>query len=149
MPGLFQTEPYARAVFVSRQPLFDDETVETRVAARLARPEILTRWPVPTVSAVIQESVLRHPFVVAGPCSVVSWNTCSTLRGCVTSKCRSRRWPVKSTQEWAAPSRSSPRRAYRPQVGYLEVQHISQSASSRRNMAASARRHSDHVSPCS
>lgn len=62
VPGLFQTKEYARAVFASRQPLFDEETIEQRVTARMARQELMTRWPPPTVSAIIQESVLRQPF---------------------------------------------------------------------------------------
>lgn len=59
-PGLLQTEAYARTTFVVRQPLLDEETIESRVAARLARQEILTRWPAPMVCAVIEESVLRR-----------------------------------------------------------------------------------------
>ncbi|MEV7784612.1 helix-turn-helix transcriptional regulator [Streptomyces sp. NPDC088106] len=62
VPGLFQTEAYARAVFTSRQPFFDEETIEQRVAARLARQELLSKWPPPTVSAIVQEAVLRQSF---------------------------------------------------------------------------------------
>lgn len=60
VPGLLQTEEYARATFMSRQPLLDEATIEQRVTARLARQETLTRWPSPMVSAVIDESVLRR-----------------------------------------------------------------------------------------
>lgn len=60
VPGLLQTEDYARTTFTTRQPLLDEETIEQRVAARLARQEILTRWPPPMVSAIIEESVLRR-----------------------------------------------------------------------------------------
>lgn len=60
VPGLLQTEEYARATFTARQPLLDEKTIEERVAARLARQEILTRWPAPMVSAVLDESVLRR-----------------------------------------------------------------------------------------
>ncbi|MFE5853810.1 helix-turn-helix domain-containing protein [Streptomyces sp. NPDC056500] len=62
VPGLFQTENYARAVFTSRQPLFDEEMIEQRVTARLARQDLLAKWPPPTVSAIVQESVLRQSF---------------------------------------------------------------------------------------
>jgi len=62
VPGVFQTEAYARAVFASRQPFFDEETIEQRVAARLARQELLSKWPPPTVSAIVQEAVLRQSF---------------------------------------------------------------------------------------
>ncbi|MEV4427721.1 helix-turn-helix transcriptional regulator [Streptomyces sp. NPDC049602] len=62
VPGVFQTKNYARAVFASRQPFFDEETIERRVTARLARQELLSKWPPPTVSAIVQESVLRQSF---------------------------------------------------------------------------------------
>ncbi|WP_316753532.1 helix-turn-helix domain-containing protein [Streptomyces herbicida] len=61
MSGLLQTEEYARAVFTMRRPLLDEETVEQRVAARLARQDIFSRVPMPTISFVIEESVLRRP----------------------------------------------------------------------------------------
>ncbi|MFE7043965.1 helix-turn-helix domain-containing protein [Streptomyces atratus] len=57
-PGLLQTEAYARTTFASRQPPLDEATIEQRVTARLARQEVLTTWPTPMVSAVIDESVL-------------------------------------------------------------------------------------------
>ncbi|QHY97011.1 hypothetical protein SSPS47_18055 [Streptomyces sp. S4.7] len=61
VPGLLQTEEYARAVFRVRRPLLDEETVERRVAARLARQGIFARQPLPTLSFVVEESVLRRP----------------------------------------------------------------------------------------
>jgi transcriptional regulator with XRE-family HTH domain len=61
IPGLFQTPGRARALYEMRKPLLDEETIEQRVASRLARQEILTRWPPPMVTAVIDESVLRRP----------------------------------------------------------------------------------------
>ncbi|MFF6779185.1 helix-turn-helix domain-containing protein [Streptomyces sp. NPDC012637] len=59
-PGLLQTEDFMRTVLNGRQPLLSEETVEQRVASRLARQEILTRWPAPMVTALIDESVLRR-----------------------------------------------------------------------------------------
>jgi transcriptional regulator with XRE-family HTH domain len=61
VPGLLQTEEYARAVFAMWRPLLDEDTVAQRVAARLARQEIFSRKPLPTVSFVIEETVLRRP----------------------------------------------------------------------------------------
>lgn len=61
VPGLLQTEEYARAVFAVRRPLLDEETIEQRVSARLARQAIFARKPMPTLSFVIEESVLRRP----------------------------------------------------------------------------------------
>ncbi|MFD6908833.1 Scr1 family TA system antitoxin-like transcriptional regulator [Streptomyces sp. NPDC060077] len=60
MPGLLQTEGYAQTIFTARRPFLDEETIEQRVAARLDRQQILTRWPPPMVTAVIEESVLRR-----------------------------------------------------------------------------------------
>ncbi|MGE7437846.1 helix-turn-helix domain-containing protein [Kitasatospora sp. NPDC001175] len=61
IPGLLQTEERARALYGMRKPLLDEQTIEQRVAARLARQEILTRWPAPIVTCVIEEAVLRRP----------------------------------------------------------------------------------------
>ncbi|MFJ9741443.1 helix-turn-helix domain-containing protein [Streptomyces sp. NPDC101166] len=61
IPGLFQTQQRIRALYEMRRPLLDEETIEQRVASRLARQEILTRWPPTMISAVIDESVLRRP----------------------------------------------------------------------------------------
>ncbi|MFE2286241.1 helix-turn-helix domain-containing protein [Streptomyces sp. NPDC059443] len=61
VPGLLQTEEYARAVFGVMRPPFDEDVVEHRVAARLARQEIFSRRPSPLVSFVIDESILRRP----------------------------------------------------------------------------------------
>ncbi|MEU9009042.1 helix-turn-helix transcriptional regulator [Streptomyces sp. NPDC048479] len=61
VPGLLQTEEYARAVFAMRRPLLDEETVAQRVAARLARQEIFSRTPLPTISFVIEEALLHRP----------------------------------------------------------------------------------------
>ncbi|MFJ1549088.1 Scr1 family TA system antitoxin-like transcriptional regulator [Streptomyces sp. NPDC088246] len=61
IPGLLQTEEYARAVFTKRRPLLDEQTVEKRVADRLARQQIFERWPAPTFSFVVEEAVLQRP----------------------------------------------------------------------------------------
>ena len=66
VPGLLQTEEYARAVFAMRRPLLDEETIEQRVAARMERQEIIDRRPAPTLGFVIEETVLRRPLGGAG-----------------------------------------------------------------------------------
>ncbi|TGZ12765.1 transcriptional regulator [Streptomyces sp. S816] len=58
VPGLLQTEEYARAVFTMWRPVLSAETIEQRVTARLARQEIFARQPAPTVTFVLEESVL-------------------------------------------------------------------------------------------
>ncbi|MFG2270672.1 DUF5753 domain-containing protein [Streptomyces chartreusis] len=59
--GLLQTEEYTRALLAMRRPLLDEETIEQRVTARLARQGIFNRWPAPLLSFVMEESVLRRP----------------------------------------------------------------------------------------
>ncbi|WP_328788365.1 helix-turn-helix domain-containing protein [Streptomyces sp. NBC_00273] len=61
VPGLLQTEDYARAVFRMQRPLLDDDLIEQRVSARMARQEIYDRRPAPLLSFVIEEFVLRRP----------------------------------------------------------------------------------------
>lgn len=61
MPGLLQSEAYARALFRHRRPVLDEETIERRVTDRLARQVILERWPAPTFSFVLEEAVLLRP----------------------------------------------------------------------------------------
>ncbi|MEV5850641.1 helix-turn-helix transcriptional regulator [Streptomyces sp. NPDC051985] len=58
LPGLLQTEAYARAVLRNRVPAYDGDEVETRTAARLERQEILHRRNAPTLSFVVWEPVL-------------------------------------------------------------------------------------------
>lgn len=59
VPGLLQTEAYARAVFRSRVPVYDEDEIEQLVAARIERREILHRRLPPTASFVIWEAALR------------------------------------------------------------------------------------------
>jgi transcriptional regulator with XRE-family HTH domain len=62
VPGLFQTEDYARAVTVLGHRAAPAEEIERRVSLRLKRQEILSRAePLPKVWAVIDESALRRP----------------------------------------------------------------------------------------
>ncbi|MGW1140855.1 helix-turn-helix domain-containing protein [Streptomyces zhihengii] len=58
VPGLIQTERYARAVFRSRVPAFSADDIETRVAQRLDRQRILTGEHPPTISFVMWEAIL-------------------------------------------------------------------------------------------
>ncbi|MER6363996.1 helix-turn-helix transcriptional regulator [Kitasatospora sp. NPDC001527] len=61
IPGLLQTEAHARALYDMRRPWLSVEQVEAWVAARMARQDILNRWPLPVLSWVIDESALRRP----------------------------------------------------------------------------------------
>lgn len=68
VPGLLQTEAYARAVFRASEPLLPDEKIDEWAANRLARARILRRaegHTPPLYWAVLDENVLRRP--VGGP----------------------------------------------------------------------------------
>lgn len=58
LPGLLQTKNYARAVFRSKVPVISKDEIETQVATRLQRQEILLRDVPPTISFVISEAIL-------------------------------------------------------------------------------------------
>ncbi|MFJ6213720.1 Scr1 family TA system antitoxin-like transcriptional regulator [Streptomyces sp. NPDC092296] len=60
--GLLQTEAYARAIFGMGRPVLDEETIEQRLAARMARAEILHRKPAAIFGFVLEEAALRHPY---------------------------------------------------------------------------------------
>lgn len=57
--GLLQTKEYARAVFRMWRPVLDEDVIEQRVAARLARQKIFERSPAPTLSFVLEEALLH------------------------------------------------------------------------------------------
>ncbi len=59
IPGLLQTEEYAREQISHSFPPLDDETVEARVAARLQRQEKLRRSPTVMFGFVIYEAAFR------------------------------------------------------------------------------------------
>ncbi|MEV0258397.1 helix-turn-helix transcriptional regulator [Streptomyces sp. NPDC050732] len=61
IPGLLQTEAYARAIFNCHCPPLEDEDVESRVAARLDRQQVLQRKPAPLVGFVLEEHTLTRP----------------------------------------------------------------------------------------
>jgi hypothetical protein len=65
IPGLLQTEDYARAVIRAGQTRPDPATLDRRLTARMARQEILARPDPPEIWAVLDESVVNRP--VGGP----------------------------------------------------------------------------------
>jgi len=64
MPGLLQTESYAREVISGWFTMFSlpPAELEARVAARMSRRQLLTRDQPPNFSAVIDESVIHRRF---------------------------------------------------------------------------------------
>ncbi len=61
VPGLLQTESYARALTTRGRPEAAPEEIDRRVAVRMTRQEILTRPAAPQVWAVVDEEALRRP----------------------------------------------------------------------------------------
>lgn len=61
VPGLFQTEDYARAVLEDLLPEASREDIESAVQFRLARQQRLRHSDAPVLTAVIDEAVLRRP----------------------------------------------------------------------------------------
>ncbi len=60
VPGLLQTEDYARAVFGTRFGVTNEE-IDEQVAARMKRQEILNRDNPTALWVIVDESVLRRP----------------------------------------------------------------------------------------
>ncbi|WP_405476887.1 Scr1 family TA system antitoxin-like transcriptional regulator [Streptomyces sp. NBC_00009] len=58
VPGLLQTEAYARSVMLSVPPPPTREQVGERIAARLERQKLLTRTPPVAFSFIVEEAVL-------------------------------------------------------------------------------------------
>lgn len=61
IPGLLQTEAYARALFMAHCPALEEEVIEFHTEARLNRQQLLTRSPMAELSFVIGETVLTNP----------------------------------------------------------------------------------------
>ncbi len=65
MPGLLQTEEYARALFSRDLPPSSPELVERKVKVRLTRQAVLTRPKPPQLRVVLDEAILHR--VLGGP----------------------------------------------------------------------------------
>jgi hypothetical protein len=61
VPGLLQTEDYARAVITHGLPEVADSAAEARVEVRMRRQRLLLRANPPKLWAVVDESVIRRP----------------------------------------------------------------------------------------
>ncbi|MFK0235758.1 helix-turn-helix domain-containing protein [Streptomyces vinaceus] len=64
LPGMLQTEPYAREVFVAYQPTATEEVIAELVTNRLDRAKLLADPTTPLLWCVLDETVLRR--VVGG-----------------------------------------------------------------------------------
>ncbi|MFC8079205.1 helix-turn-helix domain-containing protein [Streptomyces sp. NPDC057307] len=62
VPGLLQTEDYARTLVQADNPGVSEEEIERRVHVRIARQTLLTRvTAAPTVDVALNEAILRRP----------------------------------------------------------------------------------------
>ncbi|MET8642811.1 helix-turn-helix transcriptional regulator [Streptomyces sp. NPDC004074] len=60
VPGLLQTEAYARRLFGERLPLLTDSQIEAMISARLERQSLLTGRPNTAFSFIVEEHVLKR-----------------------------------------------------------------------------------------
>ena len=58
VPGLLQTEAYARAVFTDRLPPLSDDEIEERLAARTERQRLLVQRPNTSYSFILEQHLL-------------------------------------------------------------------------------------------
>ncbi|MFE2682833.1 helix-turn-helix domain-containing protein [Streptomyces mirabilis] len=61
VPGLLQTEAYARVLFAGHCPPLRAEIIDQHTEARLSRQKLLTRVPLAELSFIIAEEALRNP----------------------------------------------------------------------------------------
>ncbi len=61
VPGLLQTEEYARAVVLQGAPGLERAEVERRVALRMGRQKLLAKDNAPRLWAIVDEAALRRP----------------------------------------------------------------------------------------
>src|SRR5205814_5536686 len=62
VPGILQSEQYARAVHSLAMPALPPDVLEARVEVRMARQRVLTREPALRVTAVLDEAVLHRAY---------------------------------------------------------------------------------------
>ncbi|WP_367124706.1 helix-turn-helix domain-containing protein [Streptomyces phytohabitans] len=65
VPGILQTEAYARAVFRASNPQASEGEIEEMVAVRLSRQALLSGDSAPYLSVVLDEATIRRP--IGGP----------------------------------------------------------------------------------
>jgi hypothetical protein len=61
VPGLLQSEGYARAAFETRIPPLSDEQMETQAAARMGRQNLIRERPNTSFSSVVEEYIVQRP----------------------------------------------------------------------------------------
>ena len=119
IPGLLQSEDYARAVIRDGYPLAAPEEIERRVRLRMNRARLVHSAEPPRIWSIVDEAACAAS-PAARPSCGPSWSTCWSCAGCRTSPSRSRRSPA------AAPGGGRPFTLLRfaepalPDIVYLE-----------------------------
>jgi hypothetical protein len=85
VPGLLQTEAYARAVIMLGHGQADVSELDRRVALRMARKQVLDRPDGPRLWAVLDEAVLHRPI---GNTDVLREQVASLLKQCALPNIR-------------------------------------------------------------
>ncbi|MEU1744391.1 helix-turn-helix domain-containing protein, partial [Streptomyces pristinaespiralis] len=79
IPGLLQTDSYARAVVRSAHPMAPDEAVEEKVSARMARARLFDDdHNTPEYWAILPESLIRQPILPPEP-TAEQWERIAAL----------------------------------------------------------------------
>ena len=65
MPGLLQSQDYARAIFESGEPPLDPSALQQRIDARTRRQDVLEKNDAPSFHCIVDEAALRRP--IGGP----------------------------------------------------------------------------------
>lgn len=101
VPGLLQTEEYARAVFGCLYPPITPGEAEERLSARLDRQRLFERepWP-PMMNFLLEEVILHRPI---GGRHVLRTVTCGAAANSPIWGCRSSRPAARSTPLWTVP----------------------------------------------
>lgn len=89
VPGLLQTETYARAVFRAFSPNYRAEELERRVVNRIERARVLDNPASPVVWTVLCEGVLRRRVGVEGLPWPTNWARSRTMPKPAASGCTS------------------------------------------------------------
>ncbi|MEU9781000.1 helix-turn-helix transcriptional regulator [Streptomyces phaeochromogenes] len=60
VPGLLQTEAYARTLFNARLPVLTDSQIEAQLAARADRQQLLTEMPNTAFNFIVEEHIIKR-----------------------------------------------------------------------------------------
>ena len=124
IPGLLQTEDYARAL-IRGLMTYDAAEIERRVEVRMTRQELLAKPDRPQLWAILDEAAVRRVVggqaIMRGSAAAPGAAAPSTARprsrSCPTARARIRAWPGRSSCS-GSPSQPSPRwSTWRPSAG--------------------------------